>query len=101
MRSSTNLCERTASTQYNLFPHLSVLDNRGIAPMLVLGQSSDGSEYDARAVAMRPGLSLFNEVMSALDPETVVEILTVVEGTGRWRHGLRVSHARNTLCERY
>jgi polar amino acid transport system ATP-binding protein len=95
--------------QYNLFPHLTVLDNIALAPTRILGvdrpsaerlgrellervrlsdkaqsypgQLSGGQQQRvaiARALAMKPDLVLFDEVTSALDPETVGEVLGVV-----------------------
>ncbi len=95
--------------QYNLFPHLTVLQNLTVAPIKVAGipreqaqvtafellrkvrlegkenaypgQLSGGQQQRvaiARALAMSPDLILFDEVTSALDPETVGEVLTVI-----------------------
>ena len=95
--------------QYNLFPHLTVLENLVIGPTRVVGRARAEAEQEARtlldrvrlghkhgaypgelsggqqqrvaiarALAMRPELMLFDEVTSALDPETVGEVLTVI-----------------------
>lgn len=95
--------------QYNLFPHLTVLDNIVLAPTHILGAERRATEVFARellekvrlsdkakaypgelsggqqqrvaiarALAMKPELVLFDEVTSALDPETVGEVLWVI-----------------------
>ncbi|MDR6820023.1 polar amino acid transport system ATP-binding protein [Neorhizobium sp. 2083] len=95
--------------QYNLFPHLTVLDNIVLAPTRILGVERRATEIFARellekvrlsdkakaypgelsggqqqrvaiarALAMKPELVLFDEVTSALDPETVGEVLWVI-----------------------
>jgi polar amino acid transport system ATP-binding protein len=94
---------------YNLFPHMTVLDNITLAPRLVHGKSraeaeeramslllrvglaDKATEYGDRlsggqqqrvaivsAVANEPRLLLLDEITSALDPELVGEVLSLV-----------------------
>jgi polar amino acid transport system ATP-binding protein len=94
---------------FNLFPHMSVLDNVSLAPRKVLKLSRDAAaerayglldrigladkayEYPdrlsggqqqrvaiVRALAMQPRVMLLDEVTSALDPELVSEVLSLV-----------------------
>jgi polar amino acid transport system ATP-binding protein len=96
---------------FNLFPHMSALENVMEGPRTVLRMSRPeaerraldllvkvgladkaGSKPDslsggqqqrvaiARALAMNPDAMLFDEVTSALDPELVGEVLTVMRG---------------------
>ena len=95
---------------FNLFPHMTVLQNITLAPREVLRVDREGAEKRAlgllerfglldkkdeypdrlsggqqqrvaivRALAMRPGVMLFDEVTSALDPELVAEVLSVIK----------------------
>src|SRR5579864_2411119 len=99
---------------YNLFPHMTVLDNvtlgliqvqkkpRSDAQQIAAAwlervgladkmraypfQLSGGQQQRvaiARAVAMQPKVMLFDEVTSALDPELIGEVLTVMQDLAR------------------
>jgi polar amino acid transport system ATP-binding protein len=99
---------------FNLFPHLSVIENLTEAPVHVLrlgkeearkrgrellaqvGLADKAEAYPeelsggqqqrvaiARALAMHPKAMLFDEVTSALDPELVAEVLTVMRDLAR------------------
>jgi polar amino acid transport system ATP-binding protein len=100
--------------RFNLWPHLTVLDNIIEAPVRVRGIGRDEAVADAerllgrvglsdkrdvypgrlsggqqqrvaiaRALAMNPALMLFDEPTSALDPETVSDVLDVMEELAR------------------
>jgi polar amino acid transport system ATP-binding protein len=94
---------------FNLFPHMTVLENVTLGPRKVLGLEREAAETEAeallerfeladkrdeypdrlsggqqqraaivRALAMRPQLMLLDEVTSALDPELIAEVLSVI-----------------------
>ena len=95
--------------RFNLFPHMTVLDNLMLAPMKVRGvdkaeaeatakmylekvgladkannypeQLSGGQQRVAiaRALCMKPKVMLFDEPTSALDPEMINEVLDVMK----------------------
>jgi len=95
---------------FNLYPHLTAIENVMLAPIKVLRESRDsikertmelfrkirlehrasaypsemsGGEQQrvaiARALAMNPSLMMFDEPTSALDPETVGDVLALME----------------------
>jgi polar amino acid transport system ATP-binding protein len=99
---------------YNLFPHMTVLDNITLAPVRVHGRAPAEARAQAlqwlarlgladhaagypdrlsggqqqrvaivRALVNEPRLLLLDEVTSALDPELVGEVLTMIRGLKR------------------
>ena len=83
--------------QFNLFPHLTILENITLAPVMLKKMTKDQAKEKAeaypvqlsggqkqrvaiaRALAMNPGIMLFDEPTSALDPEMVGEVLDVMK----------------------
>ena len=75
--------------EFNLFNHLSVLNNVTIGMVKVLGMDSKTAEQKAmaelervgiaRALGMNPKVMLFDEPTSALDPELTGEVLAVMK----------------------
>src|SRR6516164_6720665 len=66
--------------QFNLFPHLTVLENCTLAPIWVRKMPKTQAEEIARALCMQPKIMLFDEPTSSLDPEMVKEVLDTMVG---------------------
>ena len=64
---------------FNLFPHMTVLENLCLAQKVVRKRGKAEREAKARALAMEPKVMLFDEPTSALDPEMVGEVLDVMK----------------------
>jgi polar amino acid transport system ATP-binding protein len=60
---------------FNLFPHMSVLDNVALGPVRAQGVPREQARERSRELLARFGL---DEVTSALDPELVGEVLAVI-----------------------
>jgi general L-amino acid transport system ATP-binding protein len=79
---------------FNLFPHLTVMENCTLAPIWVRKMAKKDAEeiamhylkrvkipeQAARALCMSPKIMLFDEPTSALDPEMVKEVLDTMVG---------------------
>ena len=79
------ICRKTGMVfqHFNLFPHLTVLENLIEAPLVVRGMARD--EAIARALAMEPDIMLFDEPTSALDPELTGEVLRTMRALAQER----------------
>ncbi len=71
---------------FNLFPHMTILENMTLAPIKLLGKSKEEARREAMELLNRVGLSekadaypsQLDEPTSALDPEMVGEVLKVM-----------------------
>ena len=66
--------------QFNLFPHLTAIDNITLAPRVVKRTPVAAAEAKARALAQEPDVMLFDEPTSALDPEMRDDVMEVIRG---------------------
>jgi ABC-type polar amino acid transport system ATPase subunit len=65
---------------FNLFPHLTVLENITLAPRRVRGLAPAEAAAQAMELLQRARIMLFDEITSALDPELVGEVLKTMRG---------------------
>ena len=70
---------RMVFQQFNLFPHMTVIENIMTAPVDLLGKS----RQDAYDKGMEPEIILFDEPTSALDPTMVGEVQSVIRDLAR------------------
>lgn len=74
---------------FNLFPHMTVMQNITYGPMKVKGMTRGQAEELAMSklqlvgLAMQPEVMLFDEPTSALDPEMVKEVLDVIKSLAK------------------